>query len=680
MPLYAVTIFFSAFLLFLVQPITAKQILPWFGGSAAVWTTCLVFFQTTLLLGYAYSDAVARRLSAKAQVALHLALLAASCALLPIVPGAQWKPLGTENPSLLILGLLAATIGLPYFLLSTTSPLVQVWFAKSYPGRSPYRLFALSNLASMLALLGYPFALEPWVATRVQSYGWSAAYVAFALLTAVSGWFSLRPARVTAPVASASDNDPPSREPAPTFGRQLLWATLAATGSFLLLAVSNHITQNIASIPLLWIAPLSIYLLTFILCFDSTHWYRRATFLAMLAAGLGVMGWTLADSELTHELQLQIGVFCAGLFLACMFCHGELSRLKPAPRYLTRFYLMVSLGGAIGSALVGLVAPLVLPAYFELAFGLVACAALLVFQVRRMHFVFVGLATASLLFAIGAAGWSIHNFYENTVLATRNFYGVLRVQELEAGTANAHRSLIHGTILHGTQYPSPELERQPTTYYTETSGIGRAIESLHPSLRPLKVGIIGLGTGTIATYGSKGDIYRFYDINPAVIAIAKRDFTYIGKSDATIEIALGDARLSLEREPPQGFDVLAIDAFSSDAIPVHLITAQALAIYRRHVKPGGIIAFHVTNRYLDLAPVVQQLADAQGLHAVLIVDDGDAPLASRSDWVLLSDSESTLEVDAIDDAAEEIKPHPGWRLWTDDFNNIVQVLKSRDGE
>jgi SAM-dependent methyltransferase len=394
----------------------------------------------------------------------------------------------------------------------------------------------------------------------------------------------------------------------------------------------------------------------------------------MLAATLGVMGWTLADSELTHQLRLQLGVFCAGLFVACMFCHGELSRLKPAPRYLTRFYLMVALGGAVGSALVGLVAPVVLPAYFELALGLVACAALLAFQVRRAHPVFIVLAVASLLFSVGAAGWSIHSFYENTVLATRNFYGVLRVQEWSAGAANYHRSLVHGTILHGTQYPGP-LERQATTYYTATSGIGRALESLHPSIAPLKVGVVGLGTGTIAVYGAKGDVYRFYDINPAVIAIAKRDFTFIGKSDATIEIALGDARLSLEREPPQAFDVLAIDAFSSDAIPVHLITSEALTVYRRHVKPGGIIAFHVTNRYLDLAPVVQQLADAQRLHAVLVADDGEQPIGSRSDWVLLSESEDALDADEISEVAVPIQPKPGWRLWTDDFNNIVQVLK-----
>src|SRR5437867_3150808 len=385
MPLYALTIFVSAFLLFLVQPVMAKQILPWFGGSAAVWTTCHVFCQTTLLLGYAYADLIVRRLSPRSQVTVHIALLLASCVMLPIVPGVQWKPLGSENPSLLILGLLAMTIGLPYLLLSTTSPLVQAWFARSFPGRSPYRLFALSNLASMLALLGYPFGLEPWVATRMQSYAWSGAYLGFVVLCAASGWYSLRtphPLVAIAGETSLSEEDPTlARDDfPPTRGRQLLWGALAAVGSFLLLAVSNHITQNVAAIPLLWVIPLAIYLMTFILCFDGRGWYRRGLFAPMAAAALSVMGWTVADRDLTHQLTLQIGVFCVGLFIACMFCHGELARMKPAPRYLTRFYLMISVGGAIGSALVGLVAPLVLPAYFELAFGLVVCATLLLFQ------------------------------------------------------------------------------------------------------------------------------------------------------------------------------------------------------------------------------------------------------------------------------------------------------------
>jgi SAM-dependent methyltransferase len=677
MPLYAFTIFVSAFLLFLVQPVMAKQILPWFGGSAAVWTTCLVFFQTTLLLGYAYADLIVRRLSPRSQVTVHIALLIASCVMLPIVPGVQWKPLGSENPSLLILGLLAMTIGLPYLLLSTTSPLVQAWFARSFPGRSPYRLFALSNLASMLALIGYPFGLEPWVATRMQSYGWSAAYALFVLLCVACGWYSLRAPAVASDAAIPEDATNAglfATDEPPTPGRQFLWCALAAMGSFLLLAVSNHICQNIAALPVLWVVPLAIYLLTFILSFDGSGWYRRGLFAPMLAAALGVMGWTIADRSLAHELMLQIGVFCGGLFLACMFCHGELARMKPEPRYLTRFYLMISAGGAIGSALVGLVAPVVLPAYFELAFGLVVCAALLAFQMRRAHPVFVTLAVGALVFTLGAEVWQIKDFYSNTLLATRNFYGVLRVQEF-GEASSLHRSLIHGTILHGTQYLAPDLARSPTTYYTQTSGIGRVLESLHPSTRPLKVGIIGLGAGTIATYGSKGDVYRFYDINPAVITIANQDFSYLKGSEATIQTALGDARLTLEREPPQQFDVLAIDAFSSDAIPMHLLTSEALAIYRKHMKPGGIIAFHVTNRYLDLAPVVARLAEAQGMHAVMIYDDSDEGVTSISDWILVTDDEKSLEPPQISEVSVPVEPRPDIKLWTDDFNNIVQVLK-----
>jgi len=680
MLLYAVTIFVSAFLLFLVQPVMAKQILPWFGGSAAVWTTCLVFFQIALLAGYAYSDYAVHRLAARAQVKLHTVLLVLSLAVLPIVPGAFWKPTGAENPSWLILGMLTATIGLPYFLLSTTSPLVQAWFARSRPGVSPYRLFALSNLASMLALVGYPFLLEPWSPTRTQAWGWSAGYALFVGLCAAAGWASVRRAPALALYeggargADAVGTD--LGEPPPTGARQVLWCTLAATGSVLLLAISNHITQNIASVPLLWIAPLALYLLTFILCFDSTGWYRRDIFLSMLAAGLGVMAWTLADPDLTHELELQVGVFCGGLFLGCMFCHGELVRLKPAPRYLTRFYLMISLGGAVGSVLVGIAAPLVLPAYFELAAGLVLCALLLLWQARRSPKIFPALALAALGATIGCGIWGVTEFYGQTIVVSRNFYGVLRVQEYDVGNPQYHRNLIHGTIMHGKQYLAPELRRRPTSYYTPSSGIGRLLEALHPRLDPIKVGVIGLGTGTIATYGTKGDVYRFYEINPDVLTIAQRDFTFLGDSAATIELPLGDARLSLEREPSQQFDVLAIDAFSSDAIPVHLITSEALAIYRKHMKKGGVIAFHVTNRFLDLIPVVDALAKAHDLDTLLITDDAEEDeYGSRTDWVLLSDGGEVLAKPELADHAREITPRPDWRLWTDDFNNIVQVLK-----
>ena len=679
MILYAVTIFTSAFLLFLVQPVIAKQILPWFGGSATVWTTCLVFFQTVLLLGYAYADWTVRRLTTRGSLLLHSTLLAASIAVLPIIPSAFWKPAGAENPSWLILGMLTATIGLPYFLLSTTSPLVQAWFARRFPSRSPYRLFALSNLASMIALLGYPFLLEPWVVTRAQAWGWSAGYVAFVALCIAAGYASRRAphAIVRTAAATAAGSDAPhgaDHEPPPTLARQGLWIALAATGSILLLAVSNHITQNVAAVPLLWIVPLALYLLTFILCFDGTGWYKRDVFLSMVAAALGVMAWTQADPSLTHELAIQIGVFCVGLFLACMFCHGELVRLKPSPRHLTRFYLMISLGGAVGAVLVGIVAPLALPAYFELGGALALCALLLLWQVRRDHAVFGILGLVSLFVTLGCGAWYLKEFYDGVIVSTRNFYGVLRVWQT-GDDETGKRSLIHGTILHGNQFLAPDLRREPTTYYTATSGIGRAIESRHPSIEPIKVGVIGLGTGTIAAWGAKGDAYRFYDINPAVIEIAKREFYYLSDSEATVETALGDARLVLEREAPQGFDVLAIDAFSSDAIPVHLITHEALGIYLKHMKPSGIVAFHVTNRFLDLVPVVEGLAHERDLWFAWISDSDYGPGGSSSEWVLLSADPAALEKPGIVDAATPIVARRDWRLWTDDFNNLVQVLK-----
>ena len=393
----------------------------------------------------------------------------------------------------------------------------------------------------------------------------------------------------TSPAPAAAAAAAP--EPPPGIGRQLLWASLAAMGSILLLSVTTHITENIAAVPLLWIVPLSIYLITFILCFESRRWYPRGLLLPLAAIALSTMAWAIADPRLTHALAMQLGVTCIGLLLACMFCHGELARLKPAPHYLTRFYLMVSLGGALGAVLVGLVVPVMLPAHFELALGLVACAGLLAWQLRRDTRVFGALALVTAIVTVGCAIWGIVTFYDATIVTARNFYGVLRVQEFGRG-ASRHRSLIHGTILHGTQYLVPELRRRATTYYTETSGIGRVLESLNPRLQPLKVGVIGLGTGTLAVYGAKGDTYRFYDINPAVIRIARTEFTYLADSDANVETVLGDARLSLERESPQHFDVLAIDAFSSDAIPVHLITSEALGALppahearRRHRLP-----------------------------------------------------------------------------------------------
>jgi protein-L-isoaspartate O-methyltransferase len=684
--LYAATIFVSAFLLFLVQPIIAKLILPWFGGTAAVWTTCLVFFQTTLLLGYFYSDWTTRKLSPRTQAVVHIALLIACLLLLPITPDASWKPVGGENPGLRILLLLGATIGLPYFLLSATSPLIQAWFARTYPDSSPYRLFALSNLASMLALLGYPFILEPWVSALNQAGIWSVGFALFAVLCAFAAWFAMRN-KVSAYGANADAitaigmNFNSGRAPTPTVRLKLTWIALAGLGSVLLLAISNHLTQNISSIPLLWILPLSIYLITFILCFDGQGWYPRPLYLPLLAVVLVAMAWTLADSDLNYVLFWQIGLFSAGLFVTCMFCHGELVRAKPASQYLTTFYLMVSLGGALGAALVGIVAPITLPAYFELEIALVLVALMALYLLWGKNRIVAGLAIIVALFTLGAGAYTIKELIENTMVMKRNFYGTLRVKEFGVPSEESHnRTLVHGTILHGEQYLHPKFSKAATSYYQTTSGIGRAIllkQQLMPE-SPMRIGVIGLGTGTIAAYGRKGDTIRFYDINPAVVTIARRDFTYLNESDATIEIALGDARLSMEREHPQLFDVLVIDAFSGDSIPVHLITYEAVELYMKHLKEDGVIAFHVSNRFLDLTPVVQQIADKHGLHAAWIHEDkknDDGSVRTISDWVLLSRNKTFLLRDQILDATFVIPPQPGWRLWTDDFNNLLQVLR-----
>ena len=682
MILYALTIFVSAFLLFLIQPVIAKQILPWFGGSAAVWTTCLVFFQCALLGGYFYSDLTTRKLSARRQALVHMGLMAIALAFLPIIPDVAWKPRGDELPSLRILLLLTATIGLPYFLLATTSPMVQAWFSRSYPDASPYRLFALSNLASMLALIGYPFVFEPWISTRRQALGWSAGFGLFAALIAASAWFGLRStAAASAGEMSALEDSAPERidnPPPPSARQKLIWISLSGLGAILLLAVSNHLTQNISSIPLLWVVPLIVYLMTFILCFDGKGWYQPTLFLPMLGAAVIAMSWTLADKDLHFMLYWQIGLFLAALFIACMFCHGELVARKPHPAYLTTFYLMVSVGGALGALLVGVVAPLTLPAYFELEIAIVLLSVLATATLwKRFHIGFVGIGGVVCVFALSAAIYTVKQFREDVVVMTRNFYGTLRVKEYNPPDVQYRkRSLVHGAILHGDQYLDPPYNRSATTYYKAKSGIGRILllkEKLNPDV-PRKVGIIGLGTGTIAAYGNKGDVFRFYDINPQVVTIANRDFTYLRDTEAQIEISLGDARLNLEREPVQNFDVLAVDAFSSDSIPVHLITLEAVEIYQKHMKPDGVIAFHVSNRFLDLKPVVQLIAEKRGLAVGWVRDTYDDG-STTSDWVLLTKAKNLLLKPDILEATYIIPPEPGWRVWTDDFNNLVQVMR-----
>ncbi|HXF66349.1 MAG TPA: fused MFS/spermidine synthase [Burkholderiales bacterium] len=670
MLLHAATIFLSAFLLFLVQPIIAKQILPWFGGAAAVWATCLVFFQSVLLAGYAYADLTTRYLAPRRQAWLHLAALAASLAVLPIIPDPQWKPGGAQegSPTLLILGLLAATVGLPYFMLSTTSPLVQAWFWLSFRHAVPYRLFALSNFASLLALLSYPVLIEPFLPLALQSWSWSAAYLVFALLCAATALASTRGAAPAAAVPAAAEAD----EPAPAIGERLLWVALSAMGSCLLLAITNHLTQNIASVPFLWVVPLSIYLITFILCFDHPRWYRRGPILAAVALLLPAMAW-YGDSL---DLWTATPLYAAGLFACCMFCHGELVLLKPRPRHLTTFYLMVSLGGALGALAVGIGAPILLNGYYELGIALVACAALLYHRVLGGPW----WAGAGALAVVAATATftvtSITEYLSGTRVIMRNFYGVVRTRDYLDPVP--FRVMYHGAINHGGQLLDAAYRNRPSSYFGPTSGYGRVFASLPQG--PRRVGVIGLGAGAIAAYARRGDHFRFYEIDPQVAAVAVTEFTFLRDSPAQVDVVLGDGRLSLEREPDQGYDLLAIDAFSGDSIPMHLITREAMATYVRHLKPDGAIVFQATNRFVDIAPVVARLAAEFGMSAALVSDSPESSTGpdywiSGTDQIIVTRNQRLLAAEPVRSAAQPLAPRPDFRLWTDDYYNLLRILK-----
>ncbi len=673
MAVYAATIFVSAFILFLVQPLMAKQILPWFGGSAAVWTTCMVFFQVALLIGYAYADASIRWLRPRTQVVLHIALVVLSLAALPIVPDAVWKPLGDEDPTWQILGLLIATIGLPYLLLSTTGPLVQAWFARSFPDGTVYRLFALSNFASLLALIGYPFLLEPWVATRSQTWIWSGAYILFAALVIAASIRSLRDQTDRGASKPLADSLPEGV--APGLAEQLSWLLLSALGSYLLLGISNHITINVASIPFLWLLPLTLYLVTFILCFEGSGWYRRRLFMPLLFILLAGMAWGLHAEGSVLPILIEIPLYSAGLFVCCMFAHGELAAMRPAPRWLTRFYLMLSLGGALGGLMVGIAAPKLFSGYWEVGIGLIATA-LAALWIARSEPLWSRLAAAAVLLVCCGYVWLyVDSMVSDARQMSRNFYGSLRVKdEGRAEDKDSTRNLLHGVILHGKQYLSPERRSSLTTYYGPTAGIGRAITARQRD-GAVRVGVIGLGTGTLASWGRPGDVFRFYELDPDVLDVARKHYSFLGDSRAKIETAIGDARLQLEREAPQRFDVLAIDAFSSDSIPVHLITREAMTTYIRHVKDDGIIAFHVTNRFLKLAPVVAEIAHEAGLVALRIQDNPDDDSFNNTDWVLVTRKLSLLKDPAVEGSTSPFDKIPGLRVWTDDYSALFQVLK-----
>jgi SAM-dependent methyltransferase len=682
MLLYALTISLSAFLLFAVQPIIAKSILPWFGGSSAVWSTCMLFFQVVLLLGYVYAHWLHRKLAARRQAIVHIVVLAASLAALPIIPNPAWRTASVGHPSLRILALLAVTVGLPYFLLSSTSPLLQAWYARNHKDGLPYRLFALSNFASMLALLSYPVLVEPNLPTRMQGWVWSGAYVCFTAFCGVTAWRAgAHP--VAEPAVQAAASEAP--ETPPGWSVRLLWLGLAASASVLLLAVTNHLTQDVAAIPFLWILPLSVYLLSFILCFESARSYRRGLFVPLLFAALAFMAYEMWWEHKTIEIRLAIALFGLALFICCMVCHGELARLKPHPRYLTGFYVTVSLGGAFGGLFVGLVAPYVFHAYYEFPSGMALCAAVtfLAFgrELWRMPRLVKFAGTALLVLALGGYIWFLVHLMRAMVsgyiVVARNFYGQLRVSEEGDPRVDedAHRTLIHGTINHGEQMLREEYRRQPITYFCPESGIGRAMRSLEGA--PRRIGVLGLGVGTLAAYGKTGDTIRIYEINPMVLDLAQREFSYLRDTPAKVEVTMGDGRLSLESESSQQFDILVMDAFSGDSVPVHLVTREAFATYFRHLKPGGILAVNVTNRYLNLAPVMERAAAAFGKVALYYDFDTDESdfLCFACTWTLVMDRATADRHPELYKRATVLKQKGKFRTWTDDFSNMYSILR-----
>jgi hypothetical protein len=609
--LLSLTVLLGAFLLFQVQPLLSKWILPWFGGGASVWTACMLFFQSVLFAGYAFAHFSERHAPRPLALVLQLGLVAAAAFSLPIGPGEAWRRASSGYPTWGILLVLLVHAGGPCLVLSSTGPLVQSWYARSCPGRSPYRLYALSNAGSLAALLTYPVAFEPFLGLKGQSALWTGAFAVFLALYAAGAVF----ARRRPPARDLEDGG----EPAPSAGRVALWIALPAFASWMLLASTNQICQDLAVIPFLWVLPLAAYLVSFIAAFDHPRWYRPA---AVATATMVLVLATAFLVQASYTMRLVPGLLAAlaTLFFLCLFCHGELARLKPAPRHLTGYYLALSGGGALGGIFVSLAAPRLFSAFWEWNLGMaIAYAAaggrlVWIFReaIREHKYI------ATFFISSAAAGLVIIGYCSEAwrvpLERARTYYGVVTIREHRGQPPHVRpcRDMVNGFVLHGRQYLNEEDRAKPTTYYVEESGIGAAL-GFFRDREDLRVGVVGLGVGTLAAYARlPGQSFRFYEINPDVIRLSRKHFTFLGDCRGRVEVVPGDARRSLEREPPQRFHVLALDAFSGDTIPTHLLTAEAMAAYLRHLEPDGVMAFHVSNRCLDLPPVVRGLARRHG--------------------------------------------------------------------
>ncbi|MEM9479433.1 MAG: fused MFS/spermidine synthase [Verrucomicrobiota bacterium] len=693
MPAFLLAIFLSAFLLFQVQPIIARYILPWYGGSPAVWTTCMLFFQVGLLTGYTYAHLLVSwlRERPKWQVGIHLGLLLVSFILLPITPPESLKPTGVESsPVGGILFLLAVTVGLPYVVISASGPLLQHWFGTVAEGKSPYRLYAISNIGSLLGLLTYPVLFEPNLRLAEQTGLWSGGYVVYGVFAAACAWMFLRSAQKKAESEVVGNGEIPPRAP---WIDRCLWISLAACGSLLLLAATNQMCQDVAVVPFLWVLPLSLYLLTFVIAFDAERWYFRPFWVPFAALSIGTVVYLLNQDHANEEMHLsrQVAIYACAVFSGCMICHGEMVRLKPHPRYLTGFYLAVSLGGALGGAFVSLAAPRIFDGYWEFHFGLVAVALLggacvlraIISGVKRWMAPQVIVFASLWLVSIATMTHFLLKHREvaddMSIHATRGFYGVLRVYETEKDTVDHMREMYHGRINHGRQFLHPDYRWWPISYYTEESGPGTFFEWHPDGEKPKEFGVIGLGIGTLATYANPGDTVRMYEINSQVEDIARDYFTYLEDCPGDVSVVLGDARIVLEHELARGdnqqFDALFVDAFSGDSIPIHLLTKEAFELYFEHLKEDGVLAVHITNLHLDLSAPVRTIAESLGKETMQIIADPDYWYAYYSRWVFISDNKEVL--DAIGgsgrstpwDSEEFERIH-----WADDYCNLLQVI------
>ncbi len=677
---FAATTLLGAFLVFQVQPVISKCVLPWFGGTPAVWTTCMLFFQLLLFGGYLYAHLLRAHFRPAMQAVIHLLLLSAAALMLPIEPSDAWKPIGNEIPAIHLLWMLAAHVGLPYFVLSSTGPLIQAWLSYQDESDRVYRLYALSNAGSLGALLSYPFLVEPVLSVSAQSMMWSLMFCGFVLIQGMVaiGLFRVQERNANAPHASSQGKLAEGLEP--TWRLRSTWVALPAFASTMLLVVTNHVCQDVAVIPFLWVLPLSLYLLSFIICFDSPQWYKpkwiaALTLLSIMAIQLKSLlpGSTALIAEVTCYMLTLLGV--------CLLCHGEVARLKPAPAFLTQFYLLLSAGGAIGGLIVAVFCPLALNAHSELPFALAVATALsfvMFFACRgwrhavydwhaayRLRFAALGLVVAPLL-AISMAS------QDETIASERNFFGVLRVLRDHQGTR-----LVHGNTIHGMQLAG-QYSLEPTTYYGRQSGVGLAIQAFQHEQPSLRIGVVGLGCGVLAAYGRDQDTFEMFEINPAVVEIANQHFSFLSHSPSTIETHLGDGRLVLERMTNARFDLLVLDAFSSDAIPAHLLTREAIALYQARLKPNGMLAIHLSNNHLDLVPLAHQLSQDAGLESRLIVSPSDHERGlQQAAWMLVAQRDHPLWgsptlANARPATAEQLNDAP---LWTDQRHNLFSVLK-----